>query len=185
MRDAFQTRILAIALAVATLGLCVLAGFNLSQELGTEFPTDGAVWVETQGGLRADRVPLGSTAYGAGVRTGDILQTVDELPTSRVASLEREMKRSGVWSHVTYSILRPTGSESPYQGAKLDIQVILVPSDRSTDAGSRLIALVYLVIGLYVLLRRWTAPKATHFYVFCLVSFVLYAFRSTHERRTW
>ncbi len=43
----------------------------------------------------------------------------------------------------------------------------------------RLIALVYLAIGLYVLFRRWTAPKSTHFYVFCLVSFVLYAFKYT------
>ena len=40
---------------------------------------------------------------------------------------------------------------------------------------------MYLLIGLYVLFRRWTAPKSTHFYVFCLVSFVLYAFRSTGE----
>ena len=181
MRDAFQTRILAIALALATLGLCVLAGYNLSQELNTDFPTDGAVWAEAQGGLRADRVPVGSAAYGAGVRTGDILQAVDELPTPRVAPLEREMRRSGVWSHVTYSILRPIVGAPANQGAKLDIQVILVPADRSTDSGSRLIALVYLVIGFYVLLRRWTAPKATHFYVFCLVSFVLYAFRATHE----
>jgi PAS domain S-box-containing protein len=39
-----------------------------------------------------------------------------------------------------------------------------------------LIALVYLFIGLYVLFRRWTAPRSVHFYIFCLVSFVLYAF---------
>ena len=43
----------------------------------------------------------------------------------------------------------------------------------------RLIALVYLGIGIYVLLRRWTAPKSTHFYVFCLVSFIFYAFHYT------
>ena len=39
----------------------------------------------------------------------------------------------------------------------------------------------YLCIGIYVLFRRWTAPKSTHFYVFCLVSFVLYAFHYTGE----
>ena len=49
------------------------------------------------------------------------------------------------------------------QGAKLDIQVLLEPADRSTDQGSRLIALVYLLIGLYVLLRRWTAPEVDAF----------------------
>jgi PAS domain S-box-containing protein len=186
MRNVFQTRILAVALALATLGVCVLAGLNLSQELNTEFPTDGVTWVEAQGGLRADRVPADSPGSRAGVRAGDMLQAIDEVPTPRVAPLEREMSRSGVWSHATYSVLRPMpGAQSASQGAKLDIQVILEPTDRSTDQGSRLIALVYLLIGLYVLLRRWTAPKATHFYVFCLVSFVLYAFRSTHEPWTF
>src|SRR5204862_144495 len=34
-------------------------------------------------------------------------------------------------------------------------------------------------IGIYVLLRRWTAPGSTHFYIFCLVSFVFYAFKYT------
>ncbi len=49
----------------------------------------------------------------------------------------------------------------------------------------RLIALVYLCIGIYVLFRRWTAPKSTHFYVFCLVSFVLYSFKYTGELDTF
>src|ERR1022692_1144250 len=43
----------------------------------------------------------------------------------------------------------------------------------------RLIALIYLGIGLYVLLRRWTAVGSTHFYIFCLVSFVFYALHYT------
>jgi len=43
----------------------------------------------------------------------------------------------------------------------------------------RLIALIYLAIGLYVLFRRWTAPGSTHFYIFCVVSFVFYAFKYT------
>jgi PAS domain S-box-containing protein len=43
----------------------------------------------------------------------------------------------------------------------------------------RLIALIYLGIGLYVLLRRWTAVGSTHFYIFCLVSFVFYSLHYT------
>ncbi len=69
--------------------------------------------------------------------------------------------------------------------AKLDIQVILEPTDRSINQGLRFIALVYLCIGIYVLFRRWTAPKSTHFYVFCLVSFVLYSFKYTTELDTF
>ena len=55
------------------------------------------------------------------------------------------------------------------------------------NQGLRLIALIYLGIGLYVLFRRWTAPKSTHFYIFCLVSFVLYSFHSTgkHNAFDW
>jgi PAS domain S-box-containing protein len=65
-------------------------------------------------------------------------------------------------------------------GVKLEpVSVILVPADKSMYQGLRLIALIYLGIGVYVLLRRWTAPKSTHFYLFCLVSFVLYSFHYT------
>ena len=87
---------------------------------------------------------------------------------------------------------RPTPScgQSPHSddlkgAAPLDIQVILEPTDRSINQGLRFIALVYLCIGIYVLFRRWTAPKSTHFYVFCLVSFVLYAFEYTGELDTF
>jgi two-component system, NtrC family, sensor kinase len=180
MRDAFQTRILAVALALATLGVCVLAGFNLSQELNTDFPTDGVWWQETQGGLRADRVPVDSPGNRAGIRTGDVLLSINDDPTPRLAPLEREIAHTGIFSKATYSIVRPMpDAHGAGKGAKFDVQVILEPEDRSSDEGSRLIALVYLTIGLYVLFRRWTAPKSTHFYVFCLVSFVLYSFRAT------
>jgi len=187
MRDAFQTRILAVALAVATLGACILAGFNLSQELGTEFPTDGVTWVEVQGGLRADRVPTSSPAYKFGIRTGDVLEGINGEATPRVASQERAMSNNGIYDHAaTYSIVRPKAGSSGLAGAaRVEIPVYLEAADRSTAHGSRLIALVYLLIGLYVLFRRWTAPKSLHFYIFCLVSFVLYAFRSTGEPGTF
>jgi PAS domain S-box-containing protein len=183
MRNAFQTRILAVALALATLGVCVLAGFNLSQELSSEFPTDGVVWVETQGGLLAERVPADSPGNRAGIRVGDVLEAINGEPTPRLASQEQAMSSNGIYDHAaTYSMVRPGAESHGLEGAaRFPVQVYLEAADRSTDQGSRLIALVYLLIGLYVLLRRWTAPKSTHFYVFCLVSFVLYAFRPTFE----
>ncbi len=180
MKDAAQTRILAIALAIATLAACVLAVLNLQQENGFDVPTDGVTWTESSpGGLRAQYVPSGSPGDRAGVRTGDILIGVDEHAVQRMPSLVRQQFRSGIWGHATYSILRPRPHANENGPAHLDIQVILEPMDRSINQGLRFIALVYLSIGLYVLLRRWTAPKSTHFYIFCLVSFVLYAFKYT------
>jgi two-component system, NtrC family, sensor kinase len=183
MKDVAQTRILALALAIATVAVCVLAAINFERENGFEVPTDGVWWVESTGGLRAERVPPGSPADRAGVRTGDILVAINEHPTPRLAPLIREMFRKGVWAHATYSIVRPIpGSANLKDAPKFDIQgVIFEPKDRSINQGMRFIALVYLCIGIYVLFRRWTAPKSTHFYVFCLVSFVLYSFKYTSE----
>src|SRR5580698_3097729 len=182
MKNAAQTRILAIVLALATVAACVLAAMNFEHENGLDVPTDGVWWVEANGGLRAERVPADSPGHRAGVRTGDILLSVNDQPTPRVASLGREMFHSGIWAHATYSILRPVPQSIDLNGAtKLDIQVILVPKDMSFNQYLRFIALVYLCIGIYVLFRRWTAPKSIHFYVFCLVSFVFYSFRPTGE----
>ncbi len=78
----------------------------------------------------------------------------------------RELYRVGAWSKTTYSLVR--------RDVPVDMVVILVPAEQSPNNWLRLIALIYLGIGLYVLLRRWTAPGSTHFYIFCLVSFILY-----------
>lgn len=186
MNTSSQTRILAVALALATLAACVLAAINFEQERGYEVPTDGIWWTEVAGGLQAQRVPVPSPGHRAGIRTGDILVSINDHPTTRLAPLVREMFRSGAWAHATYSLLRPLpGSSSLKNAAPLTIQVILEPKDRSINQGLRFIALVYLCIGIYVLFRRWTAPKSTHFYVFCLVSFVLYAFKYTGQLDTF
>jgi PAS domain S-box-containing protein len=88
-----------------------------------------------------------------------------------MSGLERQLYRTGVWSKTAYSLLR--------QSVALDSSVILVPAERSLNNWLRLIALIYLGIGLYVLLRRWTATGSTHFYIFCLVSFIAYSFKYT------
>ena len=183
MKNAFQTRILAVVLALATLAACVFAGLNVAAESSYSIPTDGVWWVETPGGLCADRVPADSEGHRAGIRKGDVVEAVDDHPVSRLSSYERRLFDDGIFTKATYTIYRsaracaPAGSSS----AKLDVQVILEPVDRSSNYGLRLIAVAYLLIGLYVLFRRWTAPKSTHFFVFCLVSFVLYAFKYTGE----
>ncbi len=173
MDKAAQNRILAVVLAVATLVICVLGALNFVRESGYDVPTDGVWWMEVSGGLRADRVPADSPAQREGVRTGDLLLSANGRPTATVAPLEREMARSGVYGSISYSLQRG--------GQQFGLKVILEPTDRTRNQGLRLIAMVYLTIGLYVLFRRWTAPKATHFYVFCLVSGVFYAFKAVGQ----
>jgi PAS domain S-box-containing protein len=177
VKSGSQTRLLAILLAVFTAAAMGLAISNLVQETGYDPATDGARWTETDAGLRAYMVPPDTPAYRAGVRKGDVLTAINDVPTPRLASLEHEIDRSGVWSHATYSLQRKPAANA--QPVSLPVTVYLEPTDRTEWQVERLIALVYLAIGLYVLLRRWTAPKSTHFYVFCLASFILYAFKYT------
>ena len=177
MKRLFQTRLFAGLLAVLTLAAVGLAIGNFIQENSFEVPTDGVPWTETAGGLRAARVPSDTPADRAGIRRGDILTAIDETPTPRIAAQQRALYRTGVWQHATYTILRATDVRGHL--AQLEINVILAPADRSDNQVLRLIALVYLAIGLYVLLRRWTAPQSTHFFVFCLTSFILYSFKHT------
>ncbi len=187
MKEAFQTRVLALALAFATLAACVLAGMNLWQENHFDSPSDGISWIEGTAGLYAEHVPAASPGDRAGIRKGDLLEAVNERPTPHFATFVRETYRSGTWSHATYSIARALNGSSSIAPAyaHLDVQVILEPADRSVNQPFRLIALVYLSIGLYVLFRRWTAPKSTHFFIFCLASFVLYTFKYTGQLDTF
>jgi PAS domain S-box-containing protein len=149
----------------------VFAGFNFNSELKVLVPEDGVWWVEHDGHLTADRVDPNGPGAKAGIKLGDQLVSINGQDVQNMSGLERQLYRNGVWSKAAYSLLR--------QSVAIDSSVILVPAERSLNNWLRLIALIYLGIGLYVLLRRWTAPGSTHFYVFCLVSFIAYSFKYT------
>src|SRR5579863_4643820 len=166
-----QVRFVAVVLFLLTVAAVVFAGFNFDAEWKFAVPDDGVWWVEHNGRLGADRVdPAGPGAKG-GIKRGDQLVSINGQEIHDVSGLERQLFRNGVWSKAEYSLLR--------QAVPLDSKVILVPAERSLNNWLRLIALIYLGIGLYVLLRRWTAPGSTHFYIFCLVSFIAYSFKYT------
>lgn len=166
-----------IVLALSTIFAGVFASLNFVQEGKFQKPTDGVWWMEAPGGLQAERVLENGPGERAGIKQGDLLVGANDRPTTRMAHLMREMYRTGVYGKADYSLIR--------SGVRLDVPVILEAPDRSLNQGFRLIALVYLFIGLYVLFRRWTAPRSTHFYVFCLLSFVLYSFNYTGKFNTF
>ena len=167
MNREFEARFTAILLALLTVAAMVFAGFNYKIEHHSAIADDGAWWMERNGRLIADRLEPNGPAERAGIRRGDYVVGINGRAVGTAAALTHQLYDSGVWSKATYSLIR--GS------VPLDVEVVLVPADRSTNDWLRLIALIYLGIGLYVLLRRWTAVGSTHFYIFCLVSFVFYS----------
>ncbi len=166
-----QVRSVAVLLFLLTVAAVIFAGFNFNAEWKFLVPDDGVWWVENGGRLTADRVDPAGPGAKSGIKAGDQLVSVNGQEVQNMSGLERQLYRNGVWSKATYSLLR--------QSVPLDSSVILVPAERSLNNWLRLIALIYLGIGLYVLLRRWTAPGSTHFYIFCLVSFIAYSFKYT------
>ena len=184
MKSGYPTRLIAILLALITLGIIGLAAANFSQDLHYDPPTDGARMTETDGGLLVYSVPTGTPASKAGIREGDMVIAINDQPTPHLADAIRAIYRSGAFTSAKYSVQRTAANG---RNANFPVQVVLEPSsdyDRANQEILRLIALVYLAIGLYVLFRRWTAPKSTHFYVFCLTSFALYALKYTGQLDT-
>jgi two-component system, NtrC family, sensor kinase len=166
-----QVRFVAVLLFLLTVAAVVFASFNLNAELKFLVPDDGVWWVEHGGRLTADRVEHNGPGAKSGIKPGDQLVSINGQEVQNMSGLERQLYRNGVFMKAAYSLLR--------QSVPLDSIVILVPAERSLNNWLRLIALIYLGIGLYVLLRRWTAPGSTHFYIFCLVSFIAYSFKYT------
>src|ERR1700733_15933078 len=171
MNGDFQIRFTAILLALLTTAAVVYAGYNLQAERQFQVPDDGVWWVEHQGRLTADRVEAGGPGTRAGVKVGDQLTAIHQHEGGSTAARTHQLYRVGAWSKATYSLVR--------QSVPVDVVLIPIPAERSQYNWLRLIGLIYLGIGLYVLLRRWTAPGSTHFYIFCLVSFISYAFHYT------
>ena len=171
MNRDFQIRFTAGLLILLTAAACVFAWKNFEKDRETQVPYDGVWWVETNEQLTAERVEASGPADKAGIREGDRLVSINEREVKDTAGLMRQLYRAGVWSQPTYSVLR---GDVP-----LDCKLVLAAAEKSFNYWLRLIALIYLGIGLYVLLRRWTAPGSMHFYIFCLVSFVFYSFKYT------
>jgi PAS domain S-box-containing protein len=184
METSLLNRVQATLLALATAALLVLAVFNILQERQFQQPYDGVWWREATGGLKAERVLPDMAGQRAGIQMGDLLTGVSDTPAaavtavSRIDDLERVLYHTGSYVQVYYVITR--------DGIPLDtpVKVIPEPLDRSLNQGLRLIGLIYLIIGFYVLFRRWGAPRSTHFYLFCLVSFAWYALKYTGQLDT-
>ncbi len=166
-----QARFVAVLLFLLTVAAVVFAGFNFTKEGQSAVPDDGVWWVERNGHLVAERVDAHGQGAQAGIKANDELVAVNGQEIKSTPGLEKQLYAMGPWHKVSYSLLR--------ESVPLDSKVLLVPADRSLNNWLRLIALIYLGIGIYVLLRRWTAPGSTHFYIFCLVSFVAYSFKYT------
>ncbi|HWZ56865.1 MAG TPA: ATP-binding protein [Verrucomicrobiae bacterium] len=136
-------------------------------------PDDGVSWIEAQSGVVAWHVSAHSPAANAGIRNGDRVLAVNGAPIHSSIDVTKRLWRVGLWSIAHYQIERG--------GRQFEVQLVVQPADRPASIENYLsvVGVLYLFIGLFIFARRWNAARAVHFYVFCLVSFVLYSFQYT------
>jgi two-component system, NtrC family, sensor kinase len=173
IQDSLKIRLGAAVLALATLAAIVFGIINFQQGINFSAPDDGVSWLNTPRGVEAWHVAEHSPAANAGIRVGDRLLSIDGVDVRAALDVTKRLWRVGAWSQMHYRIERG--------GSRFEAQVVSEPAARpaSVENYLRIVGLLYLFIGLFIFARRWNATRAVHFYVFCLVSFVLYTFQYT------
>jgi two-component system, NtrC family, sensor kinase len=172
-KDHLRLRLGAMFLALATVVAVAFGIVNFQQRLLFNVPDDGVSWLDGSSGIQAFAVAVNSPAAHAGVRAGDRLLAVDGLAVHRALDVTKRLWAVGLWSQVQYRLER--------DGQPFQARLVIAPAPRPVTIENylRVVGLLYLFIGLFIFARRWNAPRAVHFYVFCLVSFILYEFRYT------
>ncbi|MGH9452602.1 MAG: ATP-binding protein [Terriglobia bacterium] len=179
MNKVITPRFTTLILCLMSVFLIVLGWINFQQRLRYQAPSDGVSWLDSPKGVKAWIVTAAGPGARAGIREGDILQSINGNLIRRATDATRQIFLSGVWSQATYDLER--------SGESFEAAVIVEPQVRSVAFQNfrTLVGLLYLFIGVFVLLRRWRAPKSVHFYLFCLASFVLYSFSYTGKLNTF
>src|SRR5437764_8115197 len=170
MRQNVRASLGAVVLALATLAAVIFALINFDQRSRFEVVYDGVAWLDTDHGIQASRISPNSPATRAGIRPGDVLLTINTAKVTRAAEVARRRDRAGLWTQVRYKLSRG--------GQEFETPLLTGPAEKplATENYLRIVGLLYLFIGLFIFIRRWNAPRAVHFYVFCLVSFIFCSF---------
>ncbi len=168
-----------LSLVLLSLVLAVLGVLNFEQRGLYQAPDDGISWIDSPQGVTAWIVVRGGPGDRAGIREGDQLKAVNGQPVVTAVDAVRQIYRLGIWTLANYGLAR--------NGEPFETSLVLVPqsSTGSVRHYLELVGLLYLLIGTFILLRRWTARKSRHFYLFCLASFVLYTFAYTDKLITF
>ncbi|HTB92736.1 MAG TPA: PAS domain-containing protein, partial [Candidatus Sulfotelmatobacter sp.] len=179
MRQNLRVRVGAVVLALATLAAIVFGWLNFLQRSRYDQVDDGVAWSDSPGGVEAWKIAPDSPAAVAGIHPGDLLLAINDVPVPKAAHVARRLYRAGLWTQLRYKLVR--------NGEEFETRLITTPPHKpiSVENYLRVVGLLYLFIGLFIFARRWNAPRAVHFYVFCLVSFVLYSFQYSGKLDTF
>lgn len=173
----------AFLVVALTIGAVLFAAMNMRDRVqAPPTPDDGVVWVATVDGVTANEVRSESPAFNAGIRPGHILRYIYhdgawEL-IERPDDVSYYLDSVGINGNLVYQVERFNSlgvSQGLWEGDVKQIEP--APLRRAETLYFGLIALVYLIIGVFVFLRQGRAPYSFHFFWICLTAFLFYALR--------
>ncbi|MBI2820830.1 MAG: PDZ domain-containing protein, partial [Acidobacteria bacterium] len=171
----FSVNLKFIVVASAAVAALYLGCLNLRDRLLWEEISDGVAWKETGDGVNARRVKPGSGAEEAGIASGDVLVGINGRPVRDLDDYYQALDPIPPGSEALY-LVRRAGAGAPLSRL---VSLRMEPVFGATDVYLTLVALVYLVAGAVIFLRNWRGDFSFHFFLVCLLSFILYLFRHT------
>jgi two-component system NtrC family sensor kinase len=159
-------------LTILTIAAAASAVINFQQLHKFRLADDGAVWVDRGSRVEALHIDPDGPAAKAGLKNGDTLLKINGAATVKAIDVPQILAAVGAWNKAEYTASR--------QGVefKASVYVREEPLDAAVTY-QYMVGAAYLLIGLFVYYRRGSAHKARHFYVLCLVSFILCCFHYT------
>ncbi len=158
-----------LALTIFLLFLA-LGGLNIVKKAIWKEPYDGVVWEEKSRGLTALKVEMDSPAYIRGIKKGDILFTINDIPVNPKVDVSKHLWEAVSLDRVVkYEILRTENLLSftsfPLETKGADFIYFFMA----------IVGLTMLVIGLIVFLNS-KRPLTLPYVFFLLISLVFYSF---------
>jgi PAS domain S-box-containing protein len=170
MTESLRVRVGAVILVLVTMAAVIFGVINFRQRAAYEYPDDGVTWLDTPSGVVAREIAPKSPAVVAGIKPGDRLISINDNPMRSTVDVTQRLWRVGLWTEVRYELSR--------NNSEFSARLVTAPQIKplAYENFLRIVGLVYLFIGFFIFARRWSASRALHFYIFCLISFILYSF---------
>ncbi len=167
---------------VLTVASLIAAAINFRQQLVYNLPTDGVMWVDRTAPdghnyVVALDVKKGSSGESAGIHRWEVLDRIGNVKLRNSSEIPQFLFGKA-WLRVDYHTYQENIE------VKKTVRIEVNGPDASLYYLTA-VGLAYLGIGLFVYFRRESAPKARHFFLLCLCSFIYSCFHYTGKLNTF
>ena len=167
-KENLRLRLGAIVLALLTIGAVVFSVINFQQRRLFEVPDDGVSWLDNARGVQALYVTRNSSAERAGIKPGDTLLAINDVPIHRAVEVTKRLWAVGVWSQARYRMSRrgQAFQDAAHRGAGTE-----AAGDRKLSSRRRAAVPVYRPVYFRAALERQRGQCTFIFSAWCRSSF--------------